>query len=135
MLHWDCLVKIICKLNFDFADNTFKYKYKGGEVLESLTIANRLYESGKVIYACPNWLRSRSKRATPDDPLYSEQWHLENTGQGGGSAGEDVDIRTLWDSYVGSTNEVVAIVDDGIEIDHEDLSANVIAGKSWDYVR
>ncbi len=59
---------------------------------------------------------------------------MKNGGEGGGTPGEDIDITTLWDTYRGSSNEVIAIVDDGLEISHEDLSANIITGKSWDYV-
>jgi len=117
---------------FGFAENTFKYW--AGYSMKSLDVANRLFESGRVNYAYHNWLRVQTKRSTPDDPLFTDQWHLENTGQGGGTPGEDVDITTVWDIYKASGNEVIAIIDDGVEISHEDLSANIIAGKSWDYV-
>ncbi len=117
---------------FAFAENTFKYW--AGYSIKSLDVANRLFESGRVNYAYPNWLRVQTKRETPDDPLFTDQWHLENTGQGGGTPGEDVDITAVWDIYKASGNEVIAIIDDGVEISHEDLSANIIAGKSWDYV-
>jgi len=117
---------------FESAENTFRYW--AGYSLKSLDVANRLFESGQVNYAYPNWLKSQTRRATPDDPLFTDQWHLENTGQGGGTPGEDVDITTVWDTFRASSNEVIAIVDDGLEISHEDLSPNIIAGKSWDYV-
>jgi kexin len=116
--------------SFDFSQNTFLYR--AGDPLNSLEVANRLYESGRVDYAYPNWHRHRTKRATPDDPLFQNQWHLYNTGRG--TAGEDVNITSVWDTYKGSTNEVVAIVDDGLEIDHEDLLPNIITDESWDYV-
>ena len=118
--------------SFPFTPNAFLYRV--GEPLHSLKVANDLYESGQVIYAYPNWLRSRAKRATPTDTLFPDQWHLENTGQGGGTAGEDVNITSVWDTYKASSGEVVAIVDDGLEIDHEDLGLNVLSGQSYDYV-
>ena len=31
--------------------------------------------------------KQRFTRLTPNDPLYVDQWHLNNTGQGGGIAG------------------------------------------------
>jgi len=46
--------------SFSFARNTFLYGT--GEPFRSLNAANHLYESGHVIYAYPNWLRSRAKR-------------------------------------------------------------------------
>lgn len=75
--------------------------------------------------------------ATPvysPDPLYADQWHLKNTGQSGGTAGEDVNVEPVWSSGVKGDGVRIAIVDDGLEIEHEDLSANVTAGKSYDYV-
>ncbi|MBU2552579.1 MAG: S8 family serine peptidase [Proteobacteria bacterium] len=116
----------------DYAPNTFLYT--AGGVRASMETANALYESGRVNYAYPNWLRKRTTRAVPNDPLFSDQWHLSNTGQGGGVSGEDVNITSAWGSYTGSSSEVIAIVDDGLEILHEDLSPNVLAGSSWDYV-
>jgi kexin len=118
--------------SFDFSQNTFLYR--AGDSLNSLEVANRLYESGRVNYAYPNWHRRRTKKAIPNDPLFSNQWHLDNTGQSGGTAGEDVNITSVWDTNRGSSDEVIAIVDDGLEIAHEDLSPNIIDGESWDYV-
>jgi kexin len=118
--------------SFGFSQNTFLYRV--GNTLNSLDVANHLYESGLVNYAYPNWLRGRTKRATPNDPLFPDQWHLKNTGQEGGTAGEDANVTSVWDTYQTSSSEVVAIVDDGLEIGHEDLTDNVIAGQSWDYV-
>jgi subtilisin-like proprotein convertase family protein len=67
-----------------------------------------------------------------DDPLFPIQWHLENTGQCG-IAGEDVNISPVWSMYQGSSS-VIAIVDSGLEIAHEDLIDNVLPDLCWDYV-
>ena len=115
-----------------FAGNTFVYKF--ADPLVSLETANKLVESGLVDYALPNWGKTLSKRAIPDDVLFENQWHLNNTGQSGGTAGEDVNIAAVWSTYTGSTNEIIGIVDDGLDINHEDLHENVLAGMSWDYV-
>ncbi|UCF90644.1 MAG: DUF4214 domain-containing protein [Desulfobacterales bacterium] len=115
-----------------FAANTFLYQ--AGDPLQSLAVANDLYESGTVNYAYPNWYRRRTKRALPDDPLFNSQWHLNNTGQSSGTAGEDVDIASVWETYKGSSNEVIAVVDDGLEINHVDLKDNVLADRCWDYI-
>ncbi|MBI1872592.1 MAG: S8 family serine peptidase, partial [Acidobacteria bacterium] len=66
--------------------------------------------------------------------MYSLQWHLKNTGQGGGTSGQDADVESVWSAYQGSSNEVIAIVDDGLEIGHEDLAPNVVPGLSRNYV-
>ena len=64
--------------------------------------------------------------ASPD-PLYVDQWHLKNTGQMGGRAGEDINVETVSLTRKGS-NIRIAVVDDGMDVAHEDLSANVVAG-------
>jgi len=76
---------------------------------------------------------------TSNDPLYSNQWHLLNTGQAGGTTGQDINVVPVWDSCgTGASchgeGVRIAIVDDGLEILHEDLVANVIANQCHDYV-
>lgn len=96
--------------------------------------ANRAYATERIRYAYPNWLKPREPRAfVPDDPLYPDQWHLENTGQSGGTAGEDINVLDSWTDYDG-TGVTIAVVDDGLEIAHPDLAANVLSGRSYDYV-
>lgn len=67
------------------------------------------------------------------DPLYADQWHLKNTGQNGGVPGEDVNVEPVWASYKGDGVRI-AVVDDGLEIAHEDLADNVVGGCSYDYI-
>ena len=100
----------------------------------ALKISNELQKSGSVNYAYPNWMRVRTKRSIPDDTLFANQWHLLNTGQGGGQSGEDVNIVSVWDTYRGSANEIIALVDDGLEINHPDLRDNVRTDLCWDFV-
>ncbi len=68
------------------------------------------------------------------DPLYTDQWHLNNTGQGGGTAGEDINVEPVWnDGYYGS-GVSIAIIDDGLDTDHEDLHANVVQNLNYNYL-
>jgi kexin len=57
---------------------------------------------------------------------------LKNTDQCG-IAGEDVNVYPVWSTYQGSSC-VIAIVDSGLEIAHEDLIDNVLPDLCWDYV-
>ncbi|MFZ5699227.1 MAG: S8 family serine peptidase, partial [Pseudomonadota bacterium] len=70
------------------------------------------------------------------DPLFVDQWHLQNTGQAGGTVSEDVDVLPVWNATpaIKGTGVRIAIVDDGLQIAHEDLSPNVVAGQSHNYV-
>ena len=68
------------------------------------------------------------------DPLYADQWHLLNTGILGGVSGEDINVVPAWATVKGS-NIRIAVVDDGLEIGHEDLASNVAAtGLSYNYL-
>ncbi|MBA4254358.1 MAG: serine protease [Polaromonas sp.] len=72
---------------------------------------------------------------TPTDPLFSAQWHLKNTGQSGAGGdpalvGEDLNVGKAWRLATGTAIQI-AVVDDGLDIHHEDL--RVVSGKSWDY--
>ena len=73
--------------------------------------------------------------ASIDDPLYGCQWHLENTGQGGGTSGEDIGVRQAWDAGRMGTGIGVAVVDNGMDAFHRDLLANVDASLNYDYER
>jgi subtilisin family serine protease len=77
--------------------------------------------------------------ATQTDPLLTQQWHLKNTGQNAfsassGTAGHDINIGNLHIDGTTGNGVKVAVVDSGLEIGHEDLSANVLPGRSYDYV-
>jgi uncharacterized repeat protein (TIGR01451 family) len=82
-----------------------------------------------VLYAEPNYIRRSLK--LPNDPRFSEMWGLKNTGQasdsGGhpGTPGNDIRAEQAWDLTTGSKNVVVGIVDEGIDINHEDLRDNI----------
>ena len=92
----------------------------------------KLQDSGVIEVAYPLVERQMTPRWTPNDTYFSNQWHLENTGQDNGVAGEDVNITGAWNSVRG-TGIVIGVVDDGLEWDHEDLSANYESNLDYDY--
>lgn len=71
--------------------------------------------------------------APPDDPFFASQWHLANTGQRGGVAGEDIRAVKAWESARGEGVRVV-VVDDGADVMHEDLVVNAVVADSHDYL-
>ena len=92
----------------------------------------KLQDSGVIEVAYPLVERQMTPRWTPNDTYFSNQWHLENTGQDNGVAGEDVNITGAWNTVRG-TGIVIGVVDDGLEWDHEDLSANYESNLDYDY--
>ena len=72
-----------------------------------------------------------------DDPLYGCQWHLNNTGQdtgtGVGTSGEDINVEEVWEGGNLGEGINIAIVDDSLSPEHEDLKDNVDASKNRDY--
>lgn len=71
--------------------------------------------------------------AGPSDRYFRQQWTFLNVGQGGGTPGEDANVLPVWDSGVLGTGVLVAVVDDGADLKHPDLSGNVFAGGSYNY--
>ena len=59
-----------------------------------------------------------------NDALYGCQWHLNNDNQFPNGAGQDIGVEEVWPTYTGSGINV-AVVDDGMDFQHEDLKDNV----------
>ncbi len=57
----------------------------------------------------------------PNDPLFSEQWALHNTGQTGGTRDADIDGPKAWNITKGNPSVVVAVIDTGVDYTHADL--------------
>jgi thermitase len=78
---------------------------------------------GQVEYAEPNFMAQAL--ATPNDPDFSKQWGMHNTGQTGGTADADIDAPEAWDITQGAATVKVAVLDTGIDQDHGDLAAKL----------
>lgn len=61
----------------------------------------------------------------PNDPMFSEQWALNNVGQGGGKAKAHLDALKAWLKTQGSQDVVVAVLDTGVDYTHQDLVNNI----------
>ncbi|MBW7928189.1 MAG: S8 family serine peptidase, partial [Fimbriimonadaceae bacterium] len=68
----------------------------------------------------------RPAQALPNDPKFSQQWALRNTGQTGGTAGADINALNAWAVTTGSEGTIVAVIDTGVDAGHPDLSANIL---------
>jgi subtilisin family serine protease len=61
----------------------------------------------------------------PHDPQFSDQWALSNSGQRGGKQGADISATLAWATTTGSEDVVVAVLDSGVDYNHEDLKPNM----------
>lgn len=61
----------------------------------------------------------------PDDPDFGLLHGLHNTGETGGTLDADIDAPEAWSVTTGAPRAVVAVVDQGVNIDHPDLDGNV----------
>jgi subtilisin family serine protease len=87
--------------------------------LAALEAAGWMIKSGDWEFA-PVFSRRMEKkqilRREVSDPLYPKQWHLA-------AEGINLGMKDVWDSVTGKGVNM-AVVDDGLEVAHEDLSAN-----------
>ena len=78
-----------------------------------LRLAAELGTHPQVLFAEPEYLAHTV--ATPDDPLYPQQWGLAQ-----------IQAPAAWDVVTGTPDVVVAVVDAGLDTSHPDL-----AGQLW----
>jgi subtilisin family serine protease len=106
----------------------------------ALAWANKLSGQRGVKYAHPNFRIPKSWRnAVPaaalsgarkvaltdpsEEPYFTTQWHLSNTGQGGGTPGADIHVKEAWQVTLGSEDVIVGVLDAGFEVSHPDIQA------------
>ena len=108
--------------------NTFILSVGAGS--NTLDVANHYHNSDITVYATPDFVRYLEKQFVPDDTFYTIQWALENTGtnppDGVGTADADIDATTAWDFTIGDSGTVIAIIDEGVELNHEDLDDKIV---------
>lgn len=80
-----------------------------------------------VVAASPNFVMHLRAMAVPDDTFFGAQWHLLNTGQQG-NLGVDIDATAAWDIETGSSTIRISIIDEGVDVFHEDLTGHIVTG-------
>jgi subtilisin-like proprotein convertase family protein len=134
-------------VNFSDIPGVIKAERKGryavieffGDPSAALSGATALQKMKGVDSAKPMLARQLYRRFIPNDAYFAYnnsskgyQWHLNNTGQNGGTAGVDLNTIDAWDDYDGSGVRI-AIVDNGLEVTHPDLAANVDVVNDYDF--
>lgn len=137
-----------------FVENGFVLRVRPDAGMSALQVANSLVEQGHAVYASPSFIEhipvrsvvavaeeveaaeagEAEARHAVSDPRFANQWHLENTGQGGGTPGADVRAHAAWHVTLGDPRVRIAIVDNEVDIRHEDLNVpgKIVAPRDFD---
>lgn len=111
-----------------------------GQSVESTLVA---YSSDpNVEYAQPNYIYHAA--AVPNDTSYGQQWAFKNTAQtmipiapaasvpysthNPGTTGNDMNMELAWNHITDCSSVVVAVIDSGVNYNHQDLAANMWNG-------
>ena len=98
--------------------------------------AAALVDSKIVKQAEPDFFIHLQKRAyIPNDTLFSNQWHLHNDGTNSQLTGSDhAHVAEAWEvlkafrGNIGGKGVKLAIIDDGFDLDHEDMEGQFLDG-------
>ena len=99
-------------------------RFEGSEIVSGLRIARvapedtlkaieALRQQPAVLYAEPNYLLFPDT-TTPNDPSFAQLYGIAKIG-----------APQAWDTTQGSTNVVIGVIDEGIDISHQDLQPNI----------
>ncbi len=104
---------------------------KGADALER---ANRIALERNILFSHPNFYTNALVRLyTPSDRYFDRQFNFYNHGQrtwrGTGTAGADIKMVQAWDISRGSSSVQVTVIDDGLDLNHQDISSSkIVAG-------
>jgi subtilisin family serine protease len=102
------------------------YRQASGNALE---VANKFYESERFSVSEPDFLVDFRLQCCGDQH-FKRQWGCKNTGQSGGTVGADIRACDAWTHTTGNPDVIVAVLDQGIELNHPDLPN--ISAQSFD---
>jgi subtilisin family serine protease len=109
----------------DFIANQYLVKIKNYDTVKIFDLINSLTDDKRIDFVEPNFLRLNILQTT--DPYYDSQWSIKNDGYLGGIVDADMDVDDAW-NYSTGTGIKVAIIDEGVDLSHPDLSTNLLAG-------
>jgi hypothetical protein len=94
-----------------YSEDIYILKVDGGGGLDALAMANQYHHLPDIEFAEPDLaVFGGPLEVTPNDPFFANQWHLNK-----------IKAPNGWDITKGSSSVVAAVVDDGVDLLHEDL--------------
>jgi subtilisin family serine protease len=108
-------------------ENEYMLRLSESSELNTLEVANLYYEDKLTVWSLPDF-DVRINRESVSSSYAHDQWYLCNTGQGGGIAGLDINIIPAWDITKGSSDIIVAVVDEGVDTHEVFYEGQLITG-------
>jgi subtilisin family serine protease len=109
--------------DLDFLSNGYSVKLTSESRENPMKIAEKLQGRKEIDTAEPDLGFKVEFLHRPEDPLYKDQWHLNNTGElVGCTKGADVKAEEAWNYTRGSRDITICLMDDGFDLSHPDLS-------------
>ncbi len=101
--------------------NAFVFQLTPDAAENPLKITNTLMQRSDVLTAEPNIIIKTQSHYRPKDSLYPKQWHLNHTGGSELAANSHISAEAAWDITRGTRSIVVAVMDDGVDLNHPDF--------------
>jgi subtilisin family serine protease len=106
------------KIDSDDTDSEIYY-YLSGELVSNspFETCEKLDATSLFEFTQPNYLRFIELAGNPNDPLFASNWGLAK-----------MKLPEAWDITTGCSNIKIAIIDDGVQLNHPDLQPNLLPG-------
>lgn len=101
-----------------YATNSYFAAAPDGTGLKLFSLCQQLLDRDEVVLCHPELIKPISQRA-----IHANQWHLGDTRIGNQDISAHVNVSAAWQSTKGA-GVVIAVIDDGVDVDHEEFSGN-----------
>ena len=108
--------------------NIVSFKCNCSNSKEVLSIVEKIDALGICSWCEPDMLSDYTTTSFADNPLCEQQYYIENYGYTGGTYDMDINGASSWYIITGSPNITVAVIDTGVDTNHEDMSGCVLSG-------
>jgi serine protease len=120
-------------------------KMQADLVLATQCVVEELRKTGDYAYVEKDYiftnqmLRKPKPQAiglTPNDPLFSLQWHYKTNGTGAGQSAGGASFADFWSraKTTGSKSVTVAVIDTGLQMNHPDIKGSANLAPGYDMV-
>ena len=108
-----------------FVDDQYLVSIQSLNTQALFDLVDKLQHNNKIVFAEPNFIRFMKPHT--NDTYFGSQWAIKNQGYLGGTVDADMDVDDAWTHATG-TGIKVAIIDEGVDLTHPDLTPNLLAG-------